>query len=649
MASEPKKFDFVTVVGIAFAAMLMFYGMTMRGKQQQAQQQQQQPGIPPAQAQAEKVVTPLEPAPASEPQAAPNVVVTGNYVEVSFDQTGAAIESARLPGVDQDAYKKDKKGLDLLAEIEAGKRTFGIPSFEIGPPNKHLIFDGAQRRSLDQRVWNKTDSGSFDANGIRTITYDLTITVPDTDPKKPPLENFTVTKTFTINNNPLGANLLGGNVKCDIKIVNKSGHDVECSYRIYGPQGILLDGPPDDPKNGGRAMVQAELAGHSGTDLELVQLYAAAAKAESEDGRKVSCTPDNLWGALKNRFFMTSLVSLDPKQLQKIVATHVQGPLQSLDKRFSEENIGIIGYRSVFTLGDGAVRNDPYALYLGPADDIHLDAAEVAMQTPEPYSMRSAIQFYDMGGWRWPRVDWLARQMMSLFRFLHKFFGSFGWAVVGMTIIIKMCLHPLQRKMMISMSKMQKLQPELNKIKEKYKNADDFETKRKMTLEQQDLMRKHGANPVAGCLPMFIQIPVFTALYGIFNRAFDMRGAAFLWIHDLSQSDRLSSLPFWPGQLNLLPVLYAILSFIQTRMTPQAKTDDPQQEMNRKMMAYMPVMFSLMFYSMPAGLVLYFAVSACWGMTESWYIKKFLIKDIGAPTAPVTGAGKGKPVAATAK
>jgi YidC/Oxa1 family membrane protein insertase len=124
-----------------------------------------------------------------------------------------------------------------------------------------------------------------------------------------------------------------------------------------------------------------------------------------------------------------------------------------------------------------------------------------------------------------------------------------------------------------------------------------------------------------------VQIPVFSALYGIFNHAFDMRGATFLWIRDLSQPDRLYELPFWPHAINLLPILYIGLSFIQTRMTPQApKSDDPQAEMNRKMMMFMPLMISLMFYNMPAGLVLYFTASACWGMLESWFIKKFVIK-----------------------
>jgi len=124
-------------------------------------------------------------------------------------------------------------------------------------------------------------------------------------------------------------------------------------------------------------------------------------------------------------------------------------------------------------------------------------------------------------------------------------------------------------------------------------------------------------NPAGGCLPMFIQIPVLSALYGIFSHAFEIRGAEFLWIRDLSQPDMLvQSLGFWPHRLNLLPILYLGLQLLQMKIAPQQpKSDDPQAEMNRKMMSFMPIMLTFMFYAMPAGLMLtsrFSAISAFW-------------------------------------
>jgi YidC/Oxa1 family membrane protein insertase len=214
---------------------------------------------------------------------------------------------------------------------------------------------------------------------------------------------------------------------------------------------------------------------------------------------------------------------------------------------------------------------------------------------------------------------------MCLFRGIGSFAG-YGIAVIMLTLVIKLALHPFQRKMNISMHKMQMLQPKLKAIEEKYAGQTKPEMKQKKEMEKWNLMKKEGANPASGCLPMFIQMPIFFALYGVFSRAFDIRQASFLWIQDLSLSDRLTTLNFWPHQLNMLPVIYIGFSIFQSLRQPKPENADPQQEMNRKMMMFMPVMFGFLFYSMPAGLVLYFAASSIFGFAESWYIKRFILK-----------------------
>ncbi len=150
--------------------------------------------------------------------------------------------------------------------------------------------------------------------------------------------------------------------------------------------------------------------------------------------------------------------------------------------------------------------------------------------------------------------------------------------------------------------------------------------KQKKEMEKWDLMRKSGANPLTGCLPMLLQMPIFFALYGTFSHAFEIRHANFLWIHDLSQPDRLAVMSFWPREFNLLPILYIGMTVVQTLLQPKPATSDPQQEMNRKMMMFMPLFFGFIIYSMPSGLVLYFAASATFGILESGYLKKYVLK-----------------------
>ncbi len=662
--SEPKKFDAVTILGLAVAVAILVLGQMHMAKKHaqevadaQRVQEEQNESLRIKAAQDKTKLAEQGDGKTEHPNSVeapkkavetPDIAVTAKYLDLVFCAKGGALKHARLVGVDEDAAKKDGKGLDILAEIVPGKRTFGIPQFEVNPPNgKNVILDGKPVESLDDSIWTPKDSGSFDANGIRILAYEFV------------LPEYTLTKTFTVSQNERF-------IRCDLKIENRSEQDVKLRYVIYGPQGILLDGPAQDPKGGAgsRVTIQGHIAareagsqGQSNAEPEVLQVNPEAAKKSEDDGRSLARN-ENLWASVKNRFFMAALVSLDPNQLVKLKALPIQNNDVSTDKRFEEPNIGLAGDRRDLVLNKSTVRTDSYALYLGPADDDHLNVTEAVlkplMSPPSDYHLNMSIQFFDSFNWRWPRVDWLARQMMWVFKGLHHLFGNFGIAVVLMTILIKLCLHPLQRKMMVSMSKMQKLQPELNKIKEKYKNATSNEAKMKMTMEQQDVMKKAGVNPAAGCLPMFVQIPVFSALYGIFNHAFDMRGAEFLWIKDLSQPDHLYSMPglahvssWLPTSINLLPILYIVLSVVQTRMQPQQqKSDDPQQEMNRKMMMFMPVFISLMFYSMPAGLVLYFAVSACWGMLESWYIKKFLIKDSGTSQPP---AGTAKMTAQLAR
>lgn len=645
---QPKKFDAVTVIGVICSMALIWYGLdNMRQRAALDKKIAEEQRIRDEQAAAQKnpgngavVKKDGDPTPAPkddevENKPTPDITVAGEFLELTFSSKGATLVRAKLPKSDEDPAQKDGKGLVLLTEIRKGRHAFGIPhlyfeseksKFQFSDPEvlaeQQTPINSTNYGSLDNKIWVANDRG-LDAAQTRTIEYSLTT------------RNLTITKTFTFRPNDHF-------VRCEVKVKNETGQNGEVGYRLNGPQGIMPDVPPIDPKAGAQqSAIQAEMAaresgasGYSDATPDVTQIYASDIGGMAEEKRKVSA-PETLWAAVKNRFHMATFVSLEPRQLSKILASKIQNS-EAEDKRLAEPNIAIVGNRAKFNIADKGAQADPYAIYLGPADDHHIEQAEADLKPPAPYHMTESIQFCEMFFRRWPNVDRLARAFMWMFQSLHKFFGSFGIALVVTTILIKLALHPLQRKTMVSMSKVQALQPDMDKIKKKYADQKSWEAQQKMSAEMRDLMSKNGASMGGGCLPMLIQLPVLSALYGIFSHAYDMRGASFLWIKDLSQPDHLSTLPFWPHWLNALPVLYVILVFVQQRlnMANVKKSDDPQQEMQRKMMMFMPLMISVMWYSMPAGLMMYFVISALWSWGESWYIKKFLLHN---PNAVVTG------------
>jgi len=197
----------------------------------------------------------------------------------------------------------------------------------------------------------------------------------------------------------------------------------------------------------------------------------------------------------------------------------------------------------------------------------------------------------------------IARPLFWLLKAIYKGIGNYGWAIILLTIIVRIPFIPLLNKSQKSMKKLQELQPQMNAIKEKYKKDPQ-----KMQKETMELYKKHKVNPMGGCLPMLIQIPVFLALYKILLVAIELRGAPFvLWITDLSIKD-----PYY-----VFPILMGVTMVIQQKMTPT--TMDPTQA---KIMMLMPIIFTFMFLSFPAGLVLYWLVNNILAIIQQYYINK---------------------------
>lgn len=198
----------------------------------------------------------------------------------------------------------------------------------------------------------------------------------------------------------------------------------------------------------------------------------------------------------------------------------------------------------------------------------------------------------------------IALPILRGLQFFYTIFPNYGVSIIFLTIVIRMLTFPLQYKSFKSMKKMQTIQPELKAIKEKYK--DDPQRQQKETMA---LFKSAGANPIGGCLPMILQMPIFFAFYKVLYSAVELVDAPFiLWITDLSSKD----------QFYVLPVLMGIAMFLNTKLTPTTTVDPAQQ----KLMLFMPVIFGFMMKDLPAGLTLYIFISTLMGMLQQLFVYK---------------------------
>ena len=214
------------------------------------------------------------------------------------------------------------------------------------------------------------------------------------------------------------------------------------------------------------------------------------------------------------------------------------------------------------------------------------------------------VEVMEFGRW----FGWLCPPLLLTMHAIYKVLPNYGVAVILLTCLVRFILWPITRKAMQSMKEMQKVQPLVNELREKYKDKPQ-----KLNQEIMALYKEHKVNPMAGCLPMALQIPVFIALYTMLRSPVELRYAGFLWIKDLSEPERLFAgsavFNIFPmslvGSLNLLPIFMTATAVWQQRLTPT--TGDAQQQ--RMMMIMMPVVFLVMSYNWASGLMLYWTVS----------------------------------------
>ncbi len=287
------------------------------------------------------------------------------------------------------------------------------------------------------------------------------------------------------------------------------------------------------------------------------------------------------WGGLASNYFLLAIAPASEPTTFKAL--------------FTDGLYRIAVEKSDIILDPGSEVSVSTGYFMGPMVREQLAAA--------PADLSQAIDY----GW----FDFIARPLMLVLDWLHSFTHNWGVAIILLTVLIKIVFWPLSQKSYKSMNQMKKLQPMMAKIREKH--ADD---RVKMNQEMMQLYRTYKVNPMGGCLPMLLQLPVFLGLYNALMGAIELRHASFieylpftnqLWLADLSAKD-----PYY-----ITPLVMGATMFLQQRLTPAA--GDPTQQ---KIMMFMPIIFTFMFLNFPAGLVLYWLVNNILSIAQQWWLMR---------------------------
>ena len=284
---------------------------------------------------------------------------------------------------------------------------------------------------------------------------------------------------------------------------------------------------------------------------------------------------DNGWFAMVQHYFVTAWVP-------------PQGKSRSYEMTELQKNLfAIRSIESVGTIAPGSLLNIPAKLWVGPQDQEGLEKVAPGLDLVVDYGLLTII----------------AKPVFALMTWLYTLLGNWGWTIVVLTILIKAAFYPLSAASYRSMAKMKLVAPRLQALKEKF--GDD---RQKLNTAMMEMYRTEKINPLGGCLPILIQIPVFISLYYVLGSSVELRGAPWIWwIKDLAVQD-----PYF-----ILPVIMMGTMFIQMRLNPT-----PPDPMQAKVMMFMPLVFGAMMFFFPSGLVLYWCVNNILSIAQQWYVMR---------------------------
>jgi len=388
-----------------------------------------------------------------------------------------------------------------------------------------------------------------------------------------------------------------------------------------------FNGPTTPPVETFQSRERAMIGGYvKGNGISLGVHYVEDLKSEKDGGTLDMTRGENhhaAWAGTFSNYFAAIVLfpnaGTENTYIGRIVAHGINLDAKLLEDRFAH-----------LTFATTEIKLDPhkplalpFRVFAGPKWRQVLDNSYYA-SFPRDYRSTLVIR---SGCYTICTFDFLMDGLVYLLRGMHWLLHDWGLAIIGLVVIVRTILHPITKKSQVSMAKMSKMGPEMERLKKKY--ADDKEALNKAMWEFQ---KEQGLTPILGCLPMFLQMPIWVALYGVLQSTFELRQAPFLWtltwIHDLSLPDQLvrfsHPVQFWFFEfrsLNLLPILMAVAFYLQQKLTPKPVAATPEQAQQQKMMQWTSLIFPVFLYSYPSGLNLYILTSTAIGVVESKIVR----------------------------
>ncbi|WP_417383996.1 membrane protein insertase YidC [Gimesia sp.] len=526
---------------------------------------------------------------------------TGYFLQTEISTQGASLVNAHLNDPLYRDLNNPNQPLQLLGQFNAGKDIKRSLDLDIEKLDAKLAAFNTDSHSANWKVLDLVKDPD-DPNIMQAVR--LSLTAPD--------GSIEVQKKFELRKYlvPQGKDFrefrdtdqAGYMVHFDIKVINHSQAIQKLDYQLLGPIGIPLENAENTRKF--RDLRIGFLQDDKSVDTKI---FTASEIIENINAQNVEKYSRAFQFAGVDIQYFAALLTPDGKNYDPQL---VNGEMES-NYSASIEPVLIQRNPNVETQSRITVKVNSRDLDLAPGADI---THSYAMYTgPKRESLLgpplNATEIMDLG-----IFGPVAKLMLWLLTTLHGFGLSYGIAIICLTIIVRGSLYPLSRKQAIGAQKMKELQPQIAELKKKY--GDDRE---KLGRAQMELFSKNNYNPLAGCLPIFMQLPIFFGLYTALNNAVQLRGTPFLWVDNLAAPDALFTmpfaLPFLGNQFNLLPIVTVGLFVIQQKLFMPPPTDK-DQELQHKIMNYMMIGMGFMFYHVPAGLCVYFIASSLWGICE---------------------------------
>ncbi len=533
--------------------------------------------------------------------------------ELELSTKGAAIKRATFSGFDDRDYKNPQP-LVILSPVElaGGDEVLSMANreFVFVQEKLQLPLQGLQFRSLGKETAE---------DGSQTARFEAIIKTSAGKPVVKLLKTYKVSPDSYL-------------LDCSVAVENLADRELKYQFNMAGPLGL--------GREAFRADMRKVVAGFRDSQGRITSVRLdrkKLLKAKTPDDRRLIKSGDNfLWAAAVNKYFAAIVVPVPDEGKEYCDwVTERTGRFYNPDgddkADSGDETVGLDLKIATSKLAPADQANSTkiynFHVYVGPKDKSLFDKNDL-------YRTLGFVQTIDFMACCCPAsiISPLAFGILAIMKWMYGIIGNYGVVIIILVFLMRLIMHPITKKSQVSMSKMGKLGPKAEEIKKKFAN-----NKAEMNKQIMALYKEQGASPIFGFLPMFVQMPIWIALWSAVYASIDLRGAAFLpfWITDLSVPDALVrfstiTLPLlgWRIEsLNLLPIMMGVAFFLQQKLMPSqaSASASPQMAQQQKMMMIMlPLMFPLMLYKAPSGVNLYIMASTFAGVFEQYVIRKHI-------------------------